>query len=382
MAIRVNPQFIEVLDQYGTEEVQLCYQCGDCSTVCPHADNIFKFPRKSMRLLQMGLNQKIETTLEPWLCYYCGDCSDLCPRNANPGGTMMVLRRYLTSVYDWTGLSKMFYKSAWWELSAIFLLGLIVIALLGPLNPYGIVTSLTTEGGVRLNDMFPVKWIDIGDHIMAITVGGLLLSNIFRMWYLSVYKDKSVKIPFTSYFIHAYQLIYQFFTQRRLNTCKDKNYWMFHWFLMTGYTLMFILIVGFLNWFQTDHIYPWYNPQRILGYYATAGLLAGLGFFLWGRIKKSSQIFKLTHSSDWIFIILLLLTAVSGILLHIFRINGMPAATYYTYIIHLAILVPMICIEVPFSKWSHLAYRPFAVYFSEMKKSEILKEMNENLSKN
>jgi hypothetical protein len=32
----------------------------------------------------------------------------------------------------------------------------------------------------------------------------------------------------------------------------------------------------------------------------------------------------------------------------------------------------MLCVEVPFSKWSHLAYRPFAIYFAEIKKSAIL----------
>jgi quinone-modifying oxidoreductase subunit QmoC len=47
----------------------------------------------------------------------------------------------------------------------------------------------------------------------------------------------------------------------------------------------------------------------------------------------------------------------------------MPVATYYTYVIHLMCLVPMLTIEVPFSKWSHLAYRPFAVYFANLKKS-------------
>ncbi len=48
-------------------------------------------------------------------------------------------------------------------------------------------------------------------------------------------------------------------------------------------------------------------------------------------------------------------------------------ATYITYVAHLAVLVPMILIEVPFSKWSHLAYRPFAVYFAALKENEIEK---------
>jgi quinone-modifying oxidoreductase subunit QmoC len=46
----------------------------------------------------------------------------------------------------------------------------------------------------------------------------------------------------------------------------------------------------------------------------------------------------------------------------------MPVATFISYIAHMAVLVPMILVEVPFSKWSHLAYRPFAVYFAQLKK--------------
>jgi hypothetical protein len=66
---------------------------------------------------------------------------------------------------------------------------------------------------------------------------------------------------------------------------------------------------------------------------------------------------------------MLMVTVVTGILVHFFRIGGMAWATYYTYIIHLAVLVPMLVVEVPFSKWSHLAYRPFAIYFSQLKSS-------------
>jgi len=381
MAIRVNPGFINALDRFGKENIQLCYQCGDCSAVCPHADEFYRFPRKPIRLLQMGLEKKLETTLEPWLCYYCGDCSDLCPRDADPGDTMMILRRYLTSVYDWTGLSKKFYTSHWWELAAILIIGVFIALLFSVFNPYGIVTSLTTDGGVKVNEMFPVEWVNIGAHIMLISIAGFLISNIFRMWYLTILKDKSLKISFSVYVTKFIHVIIHFVTQKQFSKCKDKNYWFFHWILMSGYTLMFILIVGNLKWFQTEEIYSWYEPQRMLGYYATFGLIIGLVFFIWGRLKKAGQKFKFSHLSDWIFIILLLITALSGILLHIFRIEGMPVATYYTYIIHMSVLVPMLCIEVPFSKWSHLAYRPFAIYFAEIKKSVMLKEKKKNLYK-
>lgn len=381
MAIRVNPEFIDVLDRFGKENVQSCYQCGDCSAVCPHADEFYRFPRKSMHLLQMGLDKKIETTLEPWLCYYCGDCSDLCPRNAHPGDTMMILRRYLTSVYDWTGLSRKFYTSHWWELGAIIIIGTFITLLFSVFNPHGIVTSLTPEGGVKVNEMFPVEIVNIGAHIMLISIASVLISNLIRMWYFTILKDKTLKVSFAVYVTHFFHLIVHFVTQKKLIKCKDKNYWVFHWLLMSGYVLMFVLIVGSLKWFQTEKIFSWYQPQRLLGYYATFGLLIGLGFFFWGRIKKASQKFSISHFSDWIFIVLLLLTTLSGILLHFFRIYGMPAATYYSYIIHMAVLVPMLCVEVPFSKWSHLAYRPFAIYFSEIKKHVTEKQKKDTLYK-
>ena len=76
MAIRANPRLVEELELYGAEDVSKCYHCGNCSAVCPFSREPFLFPRKSMRYLQMGLEKKLQGTLEPWLCYYCGECSE------------------------------------------------------------------------------------------------------------------------------------------------------------------------------------------------------------------------------------------------------------------------------------------------------------------
>jgi len=58
-----------------------------------------------------GLEKPLRSTLDPWLCYYCGDCSERCPRGAEPGETMMGLRRWLTAQYDFTGISRFLYRS-------------------------------------------------------------------------------------------------------------------------------------------------------------------------------------------------------------------------------------------------------------------------------
>jgi hypothetical protein len=316
--------------------------------------------------MQMGLKEKVSTSLDPWLCYYCGDCTETCPRDANPGELMMVMRRYLTSLYDWTGLSRKFYTSKVWEVGAIAFFALLVIAIFAFLAPAPDPT-LTTQGGVKINSFAPIKWVHLGDWIMAGIIGGLLITNILRMYYKVIVLDKSVRVPLITHIKEFYNLIFHFASQWKLSKCDDKGYWGLHWLIMSGYTIMFILVVAMLPYFQTETIHPFYHPQRLLGYYATIGLLIGLTYILVGRIRRKEIKFKFSHISDWLFIFMLILTVVTGILVHFFRIEGWVMPTYYMYIAHLAVLVPMLMVEVPFSKWSHLAYRPFAIYFNNLK---------------
>lgn len=369
MSYRVDSQLKDEIKKYGISDWNQCFHCGNCTAICPLSeDKNMMFPRKGIRSMQMGLKEKLHRSVEPWLCYYCGECSTTCPRDANPGEIMMALRRYLTSVYDWTGLSKRFYTSKVWEVGAILFFALLVISIFAflapPLDP-----TLTAQGGVKINSFAPIKWVELGDWLMAIIVASLLISNIFRMYLKVIIADKKVKVPLWLYIKEAWRLIFHFGSQWKLAKCDDKKYWVIHWLLMSGYTIMFTVIVVFLPWFQTQEIHPISHPQRFLGYYATFGLLFGLTVAMIGRLRKKDVKFKFSHVSDWLFVIMLFLTTLTGILVHIFRISGLPYLTYYMYIAHLAVLVPMVMIEVPFSKWSHLAYRPFAIYFANLKKS-------------
>lgn len=374
---KINPDFATKLKDYGAFDLNACYNCGTCTAICTLSDEEHSFPRRMVRFSVLGLEDEIQTSVDPWLCYYCGECSTSCPREAQPGELMMSLRRWLTSKYDWTGLSNKFYTSKIWELSAIGLLAgtilVLFILLHGPMT-----TDLTAQGGVKLNTFAPWKRIELGDWIMAGVLSFLLLSNIFRM-YMSIFRgNNKIRVPFKLYFTQLWKLVFHFLTQwqfsksNRISEIGHRKvnlspYWISHWLLMSGYVLLFTMIVVFLEWFQTDIIHPWWYPQRLLGYYATFGLTFGLIFFVYGRIKKDQENNKHTHYTDWTFLILLSGTVITGILVHIFRISGLPYATYYTYVLHLMILFPMLMIEVPFSKWSHLAYRPAAIYFAGLK---------------
>lgn len=389
----VNTKFRQDLIKFGAKnDWNDCFHCGNCTAVCSLSEDHFNFPRKTIRQAQMGLTDSLSKNIDPWLCYYCGECTETCPRDANPGELMMSLRRYLTSVYDWTGLSRKFYKSHRFEYGAIAFLALFVIAIFVFLLPPAAdlfsnkLAYLNEQGGVKINHLTRafsgenfVSVIELGDWAMALIAGGLLITNILNMFFKVVLNDKNVRIPFYAFFTEAWQLVWNFATQSKFAKCEDKKtYWVGHLLLMTGYSAMFAIIVVLLPKFQVEEIVPWYNWQRLLGYYATFGIIFFLVIVTIKRLKARETNVKFSHLSDWLFIILLFGTCVSGILIHFFRIGGLPGATYITYVIHLAILFPMIIIEVPFSKWSHLAYRPFAIYFARLKKHAYIKEIQRN----
>ncbi|MFA6923419.1 MAG: 4Fe-4S dicluster domain-containing protein [Bacteroidales bacterium] len=378
MIQRVNPNLVKDIEKFGKGTWNECFHCGNCTATCPLTEQGFLFPRKGYRAMQMGLKDTIAGSVEPWLCYYCGDCSKTCPRNANPGETMMTMRRYLTTVYDWTGFAKRIYTSKMFEIGAIFAIAIFVLILYVSFTffPSGEGSWLGRDGGVLINKIAPWKRIHLGDWIMAGVLAFILVTNVFNMWLKIIVKDKSVKIPFTAYITEVFSLAWNFITQKKFNKCNDsKTYWFLHLFLMLSYVVLFTMIVFFLEWFQTDVIHPILHPQRFLGYIATVGLFAGIIYFIYNRFQKAKENSKFSHYTDWTFLVLLFLTTLTGIMLHFFRISGMPVATYVTYLIHLMCLVPMLTIEVPFSKWSHLAYRPVAVYFANLKKAAYKKNL-------
>ena len=377
MSLRANPDFLLELKKYGDINIESCFNCGNCTAICPLSSDNTPFPRNMIRRVQLGLKDEILSLPDPWLCYYCGECTETCPRQAEPAEAQMAMRRWLTAQYDWTGLAKKFYTSKLWEIGSLILVSglvlLLVILLHGP-----IITD-----HVELNTFAPVHLVEVADWIMLGGLSFFLLSNVARMFYFILLKGNTLNIPVSLYITELWKLIYNAATQARFLECEDepnkniwkKFQWRNHFILVAGYITMFILIVVFLKWFQTDNIYPIWHPQRWIGYLAAIALFFGSIYAIWGRIKKDKIMHQYSHLSDWIFPILLFLTTLTGLFVNIFRYLNLPLATYYTYVLHLMILTPMLVLEVPFGKWSHLAYRPLAIYFEAIR--EKAKEIKE-----
>jgi ferredoxin len=364
MTVRVNPRLIEDLEHFGAEDVSKCYHCGNCSAACPFSEEPFIFPRRTMRYMQMGAESRLRSSLTPWLCYYCGDCTDQCPRGAEPGETMMSLRRWLTSQYDFTGISHLMYRS--WQSA---MLAMVIVALL---TGIGLLAYGFKFGGGNLavydgpGAFLPHTAIHVFDWIMGGVLFGLLAINCLRMWHFIMRGDKARPVSIGSYIRNAALLPLHFLTQKRYSQCSHKRPWIMHLMIMLGYTTMLILIVFFLDVLQEGPEIHW--GVHIFGYLASIGLVVSLALAVRGRLKKEFTYQKNTHHTDWIFTGTLLFVAMTGIIQHIIHRAGLPMAANIAYIVHMMGVVSFEVTQVPFGKWSHLAYRPLAMYYAQMQK--------------
>ena len=367
MSVRADPTLLNELKDYGAVGIEKCFNCGTCTARCPLASDAHPFPRSIVRRAQLGQRERLKEQLDPWLCYYCGDCSDTCPKGAEPGETMMAMRRWLTAQYDTSGHSAKLYRSEKAVYLSILkgsLFNLLVLALFYVLG----IARLDTSR-VALNTAFPVMWIWAVVLIHFAYLSSKVLRNMLNMARLVLRGEGSPQIPWMTYITGLKTFVTHFLTQQRWRVCGGdaKSAWLKHILFMSGYGIMLLLIIPMLWWFQTDNLYPIYHPQRWLGYYATIMLIVFSVDFLLGRNRRQEQRQRFSHPSDWMFPAFILVGAVTGITIHIFRYLGGNAAvwawpTYIIYVIHLLAMFAMLDTEVGIGKWMHMMYRPLAAY--------------------
>ncbi|HTP66473.1 MAG TPA: 4Fe-4S dicluster domain-containing protein [Geobacteraceae bacterium] len=379
MSYRLDPALARELAKFGGETAARCFNCGNCTAICALSEEDAAFPRKVIRDIQLGLEERLRESPEPWLCYYCGGCSETCPREAQPGELMMAVRRWLTAQYDWTGISRRLYVSEAWELGLLGTIALFVLALFlvpGMLGlPFGFqnVTGPALEH-VRLDMFAPKIAVHYGDWVLALILALLLAMNAFRMVRFILAGEPELKVPLRIWVGKLSELPIHFVTQKRWLDCDNdtRMRWFQHLMLVCGYVTILLLVMVFLPWFQRDNAE--FHFTALFGYYSTAALLGATMLAMRGRLRREEQIHKYSHATDWMFLILLFLTALTGIVLHLFRLLDLPWPTYIMYVVHLMVAVPMLVIEVPFGKWAHLAYRPLAKYLMAVREAARLEQ--------
>lgn len=367
LPVQSDPTLLADIRRYGKFDATGCYQCGSCTISCDLVGGSATFPRRSIRYALLGLRQPLVKSLDPWVCHDCGDCSLVCPRQSEPRISMLTLRRFLSAQYDWTGIASKLLQSKAWYLGSLLSVAFIVLLLIVAYHLWyvGMAAKDFATTPFGLDHMFPL----ITYYTLTVMLLPLLLlfSRGFRIWRLTVDHETRPQIPLAIYAHEAWIYVYQSMTHSLMRKCAEKGRWLGHWMLAMGVVMMLTVKVFALRWFQTDNLYPLYHPQRWLGYLATGLILYGLGQIFIGRLRAQKEIYKESSFQDLVFPILLLATVVSGLAAHTARYAGFALTCHYLYALHIVIATPMLLVEMSFGKWSHMVYRPLALYFLAVK---------------
>ncbi|MCK4317711.1 4Fe-4S dicluster domain-containing protein [Candidatus Bathyarchaeota archaeon] len=87
-----NKYFKDRVTELSGENVDLCFQCGACSSGCPMTQEMDYLPSKIIRMVQLGLEEALESKTI-WVCTTCFNCEVSCPRGIDIANVMEALRQ-------------------------------------------------------------------------------------------------------------------------------------------------------------------------------------------------------------------------------------------------------------------------------------------------
>ena len=69
-----------VLEEFAklAEECSICYQCGTCTAACPSGRDLYRGPRRLVRLILAGEIDALLDSDDLWRCTECGTCTTVC----------------------------------------------------------------------------------------------------------------------------------------------------------------------------------------------------------------------------------------------------------------------------------------------------------------
>ncbi len=89
---KLRREFVKKVKELSGQSLQLCYQCGMCSGVCPAASNMDLSPRQIIEMARLGLEEEIANSKTVWICASCLACTVNCPRGFDLSKMMEAIR--------------------------------------------------------------------------------------------------------------------------------------------------------------------------------------------------------------------------------------------------------------------------------------------------
>ena len=373
MTACVDPGLLIELKRYGRVDVESCFNCGNCTAICPLTNDDENYPRRVIRYAQLGMKDRLIGSKDIWLCYYCGECSTTCPRQANPGEFMTVARRFAIAQHDVTGLAGALYRSAWFN--AIFTIVLTIFFSLFLLS----VRQPAPIGHLAFFEFIPEVYIQIvGVAVMVIMVLAALVQMMKMTRDISRVSNGAPHTRYNTWQAMRVTLLEVFNQKRYRHTdCEEipgtpwyLRKWVVHFTILYGFLgLLLATALDFL-FKPVGSIVPLYYPMRLLGTVAGLSLMYGTSLAFIRRWKKHDESTTHSHHTDWTFLVLLWLVGFTGFVLEVAVYMTLPATLgYVTLIVHIALAMDILLL-LPFSKFAHAYYRSVAIFLHNRKAIE------------
>lgn len=357
--IKADHRFIRQVHSLSGASLKECMQCGACSVVCKLSPEDDPFPRKEMLWTSWGMKEKLVGDPDLWLCHQCGDCSSTCPRGVQPASVMSALRQlnyleYATPRFLALWLSKPAYLPLVVAIPALTIL--LILWMAGTLD--------VPDGPVNYAKLFPHPLLNCTFLTLVVLVL-IAYWQGFRRFIRDIRKNQRVKIK-NQHGIRLFYPLREILLHTQFRKCQtNKSRSTAHMLVFSGFLiLLLVTLVAIVNVIFFKYPMGLWHPAKIAGNLGGLALMSGTIMMIWYRLFRKDTIGPGTYA-DWFFLISLFLLALSGILTEWARFGDWSAA-YVIYFFHL-VLVWMVIIYAPYSKFGHLVYRVAVIFLIQGK---------------
>ncbi|MHB1709089.1 MAG: tricarballylate utilization 4Fe-4S protein TcuB [Thermoplasmataceae archaeon] len=367
------PVTYDTLMKESARQLTVCNACRYCEGFCPVWD-VIEYRREFAK----GDIEYIAN-----LCHDCGQCFDVCPftpPNQFSIDIPAILSEVRTQTYEEyvtpKAASVVFNNRAGFSI-ALFgfsFLGLIVAYFLYG-NPTRILDSFTGKGSFYA--IFPNIFLDAAGTLLALFFLAAWLSSGLKFMRGS---NRSGRIGIRDLFSALLDSLAQEWLRGGGAGCNypDReevgSYRKFSTHALVMYGFILDLLATLSAFVEQDFlgIYPPYPPLSLPVIFGLSGgimIIAGVGLFLYYDSKGGNPRSRKMEIMDRIFLLTLLMTATTGIVLFAMRSTTFMGTLL---LIHLS-FVALLFISAPYGKFIHIVFRYLAIarYHSERRAFQI-----------
>jgi quinone-modifying oxidoreductase subunit QmoC len=375
--IEPDLEFIRELGKQGGETLKNCMQCGTCSATCSISPDPRPFPRKEIAWAAWGMRDRLLADPDVWLCFQCNDCSMICPRGVRPGDVLAAVRRESVRHYATPSfLGALVNQGKYFPLKLAVptvILGLAALLRGTIAGALGIEPDTSTRIVYSYSSLFPHWLINSVFLFFSVLVVIGAFAGVFRFW--RALKDAGIRdgtaTPVKGLAPSIGATLKSILLHDKFAVCTA-NQWrhlshmgVLYGFLALSVVTLWIITSGINPLIKGDFVYPYgfWNPWKLLANVGGLAILIGCVLLIYDRLKDIKQIGAGTYF-DWSFILTLLVVVVSGFfteILHYFRMEPHRHAIYF---IHLVFVFALL-MYFPYSKFAHLLYRATAMVYAE-----------------